>query len=65
MSCPRISSGVIRDWERIAESEPYFGMLARGKVHRWATADDVIAQMDADGIAQSLIFGFPSRSGFM
>jgi len=49
---------IIRDWKRIAESEPYFGMLARGKVHRWATADDVIAQMDADGIEQSLIFGF-------
>ena len=49
---------VISDWERIAEGEPYFGMLARSKVHKWATVEDVIAQMDADGIEQSFIFGF-------
>ena len=33
-------------------------MLARSKVHKWATVEDVIAQMDADGIEQSFIFGF-------
>ncbi|HOJ82811.1 MAG TPA: amidohydrolase family protein [Acetomicrobium flavidum] len=49
---------VISDWEKIGEKEPYFNVLVRGKVHKWATVEDLIAQMDSDGISQSLIFGF-------
>jgi predicted TIM-barrel fold metal-dependent hydrolase len=52
---------VIRDWERIAETEPYFGQLARGKVHRWATAEDALAAMDEAGISESWAFGFAFR----
>lgn len=49
---------VIRDWEKIAAREPYFDMLVRSKVHRWATAEDVLTRMDQDGVEQSWIFGF-------
>lgn len=49
---------IIADWEKIASREPYFDMLARSKVHRWATAADVLARMDEDGVDQSWIFGF-------
>lgn len=49
---------VIRNWERIAEDEPYFARLARGKVHRWATAEDALGAMDEAGISESWIFGF-------
>lgn len=49
---------IIRDWEKIASREPYFDMLARSKVHRWATAEDVLAKMEQDGVDQSWVFGF-------
>ena len=48
----------IRDWEKIAEHEEYFGTLAGSKVQKWATADDVLAAMDEDGIDESWICGF-------
>lgn len=52
---------VIAGWEAIAEREPYFGTLARGKVHRWATGDDLLTAMDVDGISESWVFGFAFR----
>jgi hypothetical protein len=49
----------IRDnWREIAESEEHFGILASGKVHKWATYEEVIEQMDKDGVDESWIFGF-------
>ena len=52
---------VIRDFEKISEREDYFSLLSHGKVHKWATVEDVIRQMDEDGIQQSWIFGFAFR----
>jgi len=49
---------IIRDWEKIAEKESYFGLLASSKVHKWATIEDLIEQMDKDGIHRSWVFGF-------
>ena len=51
---------VIRDWERIASREDYFGTLVRSRVHKWGTARDVLETMDADGVDESWIttFGF-------
>jgi predicted TIM-barrel fold metal-dependent hydrolase len=49
---------VISGWEHIAEREDYFGALARGRVHRWADADDLIRAMDEDGVDESWICGF-------
>jgi len=49
----------IRDnWQEIAENEEHFSTLASGKVHKWAAYEEVIEQMDQDGIDQSWIFGF-------
>ena len=49
----------IRDnWQEIAVNEEHFSTLASGKVHKWATYEEVIEQMDQDGIDQSWIFGF-------
>lgn len=42
----------------IGEREPYFALLSGGKVHKWATTEDVISAMDRDGIEVSWIFGF-------
>lgn len=52
---------IIRNWEKIAEKEPYFSRLARGKVHKWATAEDALKAMDEAGISESWIFGFAFR----
>ncbi|MDR1483129.1 MAG: amidohydrolase [Synergistaceae bacterium] len=49
---------VISDWEKIAERETYFGALARGRVHKWADADDLLLAMDEDGVGESWICGF-------
>ena len=49
---------VIRDFEKISEREDYFKLLCHGKIHKWATYEDVIEQMDKDGIEKSWIFGF-------
>ncbi|ADE56464.1 MAG: amidohydrolase family protein [Aminobacterium colombiense] len=49
---------VIRDFEKISEREGYFKLLCHGKIHKWATYEDVIEQMDKDGIEKSWIFGF-------
>lgn len=49
------------DWPRIAEKEPHFASICSGKVHKWGTAEDVIAQMEADGVDVSWIAGFAFR----
>ena len=49
---------VIRDAERIARTEEHFSLLIGGKVHKWAVAEDVVEQMDRDGVDVSWIFGF-------
>ena len=49
----------VRDgWQSIAEREALFGAEVRGRVHRWAEADDLIAAMDEDGVDESWICGF-------
>lgn len=49
---------VIRDAKIIAETEAHFALLSNGKVHKWATVEDVIHKMDQDGVDVSWIFGF-------
>jgi predicted TIM-barrel fold metal-dependent hydrolase len=49
---------VIRDADRITEREPYFRLLSGNRVHRWATAEDLIARMDREGIDQAWAFPF-------
>jgi len=49
---------IIASWEDVAEKEDYFASLARGRVHKWADAADVLAAMDEDGVGESWIMGF-------
>lgn len=46
------------DRERISAREPYFDKLTHNKVHKWGTAEELIARMDADGVDQCWCFGF-------
>jgi predicted TIM-barrel fold metal-dependent hydrolase len=52
---------VVADAEKIGRSEDYFAMLASGKIHKWASVEDVIERMDQDGVDVSWIFGFAFR----
>ncbi|MDO9508343.1 MAG: amidohydrolase family protein [Thermovirgaceae bacterium] len=49
------------DWEKIAVYEPHFASLCSGRVHRWGTAEDVLARMKEDSIDVSWIAGFAFR----
>jgi hypothetical protein len=49
---------IIRDAPSIGDKEKYFGLLSKGKVHKWASVEDVVSEMDRNGIELSWIFGF-------
>ena len=49
---------IIRDWEKIAEKEPYFRLLSESPVNKFASAEDIAAAMDEDGFDRAVIFGF-------
>ncbi len=49
---------IIKEAKKIAEKEDYFALLISSKVHRFATAEDVIAYMDRFGIKSCVVFGF-------
>jgi len=42
-----------KNCKKIAETEPHFGAICSGKVHKWGTAGDVVARMDIDGLDQA------------
>ncbi|MDR0648790.1 MAG: amidohydrolase family protein [Synergistaceae bacterium] len=49
---------VREDWQSIAQRERCFGAEVAGRVHRWATAEDVLGAMEIDGVDESWICGF-------
>jgi predicted TIM-barrel fold metal-dependent hydrolase len=44
--------------EKIAEREPYFGLLAASPKNKFASAEEVIAELDRAGFDRAVIFGF-------
>ncbi|MDN5335848.1 MAG: uncharacterized protein PWR02_874 [Synergistales bacterium] len=52
---------VVREWEKIAEKEPYFRLLCSGKVHKWAVAEDLFEMMESDHIDQCWVTSFAFR----
>ena len=46
------------DQERISRIEPYFGKLTNNKYHKWGTWQELLKNMDEDGIEESWICGF-------
>ena len=49
---------IIKNAEEIAQSEPYFQKLISGKVHRWATCEDLLINMQKENVAESWVCGF-------
>jgi len=52
---------LIASWEKVAEKEPYFKLLSESPVNRFATAEEVVETMEADGFDKAVIFGFSFR----
>ena len=52
---------LVRDQELISRTEPHFDLLTHNTVHKWGTAEDLIAAMDRTGVEQSWVFGFAFR----
>lgn len=52
---------IIRDADEISRREPYFDALIHNKVHKWATAEDLLAEMEREDIGRAVIFGFAFR----
>jgi len=49
---------IIKDWEKIAQREPYFKLLSESPVNKFATADDVIEELESSGVDKAVVFGF-------
>ena len=49
---------VIKDWEKYATKEPYFRMLSESPVNKFATAEQAVAALEADGFDMGVAFGF-------
>ncbi|MDR1740370.1 MAG: amidohydrolase [Synergistaceae bacterium] len=49
---------IIRDAAAISEREPYFGALTKGKVHKWATVDDLLLRMERDEVERAVVGSF-------
>lgn len=51
---PEIQNG--RD--AVAQREPYFAALTAGRVHKWATGEDILAMQERDGLDEVWVCGF-------
>ena len=40
---------IIKDWEKYAANEPYFKMLSESPVNKFATAEQAVEALEADG----------------
>jgi len=49
---------IIANWEKYAEKEPYFSLLSRGKVNKFASAEDVVSMLEKEGFDRAVVFGF-------
>ena len=52
---------IIADWRKYAEKEEYFSLLSQSKNNKFATAEDVIASLEAGTVDRAVVFGFAFR----
>ena len=50
-----------RDRGKIAADEPWFAALTSSRCHKWGTAEELVASMDANGIERAFAIGFAFR----
>ena len=49
---------ISKNWERFAESEPYFALLSKSPHNKFATAEDIVAMLEETTFSRAVIFGF-------
>lgn len=49
---------IIKDYQRVGDKEPYFKLLSDSPKNKFATAAEVVAELDRTGIDKAVIFGF-------
>lgn len=49
---------IIKDWAKIGEKEPYFKLLSESPVNKFATAEEVVMELDNSNVDKAVIFGF-------
>ena len=52
---------IIKDWKKICDRESYFRLLSESPVNKFATAEDIVAELDNSGVDKAVIFGFAFR----
>jgi len=49
---------IIKTWEKIGEKEPYFKLLSESPVNKFATAEEVVMELENSNVDKAVIFGF-------
>lgn len=52
---------IIKNWERIADKEPYFKWLATSPQNRFVTSEEVVEELTDAGFDKGVVFGFAFR----
>jgi len=52
---------ISRDWQKIAEREPYFAMLSKSPANKFACAEEAVSMLDEAGFDMAVVFGFGFR----
>ena len=52
---------IIANWQKYAEKEPYFSLLSNAKYNKFASADEVCAMLEKEGLDKAVVFGFAFR----
>lgn len=51
-------SDIIKNWERISQKEDYFKLLSESPVNKFATAEDVVDELERSNVDKAVVFGF-------
>lgn len=56
-----LAPGFIKDVEKYKKQEAHFALIHSGPKVRYATAEDLVANMDKTGVDKTVVFGFPFK----
>ena len=49
---------IIKDWKSIAQREEYFKLISESPVNKFATAEDIVEELENSGVDKAVVFGF-------
>ena len=53
---------IIDNWEEVGKCEDYFNLLSKSPVNKFATAEDVVEELDRSGFDKAVVFGFSFKN---